>query len=226
MDMQAEDQKTVAVEMIADLACPWCYLGLVRLDKARALRPALHVKVRWWPYLLNPQLPREGMDRQTYLRAKFGGEANARTIYARIEAAGREEGMAFAFDRMPRTPNTVFAQRLVLHAQASGRGDAMVRRFFKALFEDGQDIGNLETLMTLGEQTGIPRNDIEALFSSDAFSADIIRGHQRAQMMGVQGVPVYIVEREHVITGAQPPEVLAGLLDVAGVAATSAPSPD
>ena len=215
MDMPVEKPTAVTVEMIADLACPWCYLGLIRLDKARALRPRLEVELRWWPYMLNPQLPKDGMDRRTYLRAKFGGDAEAGRIYERIVDAGRDEGMAFAFDKIKRTPNTVAAQRLILLAQDRGQADPMIRTLFKAFFEDGVDIGNIDALHALGEAAGLPRDDIEKLFAGDAHSADIIRGHQRAQMMGVQGVPVYIVDREHVIAGAQAPEVLAGLLDVA-----------
>lgn len=215
MDIQVDGQKTVIVEMIADLACPWCYLGLVRLNKARAMRPALAVELRWWPYLLNPQLPRDGMDRTTYLRAKFGGDGNAKEIYARIEAAAREEGLPMAFDRIRRTPNTVFAQRLVLLAQEVGKGEAMIDGLFKAMFERGRDIGDVDTLLDLAETAGFERDEVNALLASDRFAAEIVKGHQRAQMMGVQGVPVYVVDREHVIAGAQSPEVLAGLLDVA-----------
>jgi predicted DsbA family dithiol-disulfide isomerase len=220
MDAPALEQGVTTIDMIADLACPWCYLGLVRLDKARALRPALSVRLQWWPYLLNPQLPREGMDRQTYLRAKFGGDANARQIYARIEAAGREEGLVFAFDRMKRTPNTVLAQRLVLLAQTQGNGEIVIRRLFKALFEEGFDIGQAQTLTDLAEETGVARQDCEDFLAGEKFNADIIRGHQRAQMMGVQGVPVYVVGNQNVIAGAQAPEVLAGLLDVAAAASS------
>ena len=215
MDIQVDELKFVKVDMIADLACPWCYLGLVRLDKARALRPALQVELRWWPYMLNPQLPKDGMDRRTYLRAKFGGDAKAAQIYQRIEEAGRQEGMAFAFDRIRRTPNTISAQRLILEAQDRGFGDAVIRTLFKAFFEEGIDIGADREVRRLGEAAGMPGEAIDAVFSGDAHSADIIRGHQRAQMMGVQGVPVYVVGQQHVITGAQAPEVLAGLLDVA-----------
>ena len=218
MDMQVEEQQPVIVEMIADLACPWCYLGLVRLNKARAMRPAIVVELRWWPYLLNPQLPRDGMDRQTYLRAKFGGDRNAKEIYARIEAAGREEGLPFAFDKIQRTPNTVSAQRLILLAQELGKGEQMIDRLFKAMFEEGQDIGNDDVLLDLADAGGLSDDDTSTILRGDRYAADIIRGHQRAQMMGVQGVPVYVVDREHVISGAQAPEVLAGLLDVAGAA--------
>jgi predicted DsbA family dithiol-disulfide isomerase len=215
MDLPIDDRRTVTVEMIADLACPWCYLGLVRMNKARAMRPALAVELRWWPYLLNPQLPRDGMDRRTYLRAKFGGEGNAKEVYARIEEAGREEGLPFALDRIQRTPNTVFAQRLVLLAQEEAKGEAMITTLFKAMFERGQDIGKVDVLLEIAESEGVARADVETLFSGDRFAADIVRGYQRAHMMGVQGVPVYVVESAHVIAGAQAPEVLAGLLDVA-----------
>ncbi len=215
MDIQAEDGNTATVELIADFACPWCYLGLARLDKATAMRPALKVELRWWPYLLNPQLPREGMDRRTYLRAKFGGDARADDVYARIAAAGQEDGVTFAFDRIGRTPNTVLAQRLVLLAQSQAKGEAMIRSLFEAFFEAGIDIGDAAALTNLAERSGLARSDVEAIVTGDAFAADIVRGHQRARMMGVQGVPVYVFDRQHVIAGAQAPEVLAGLLDVA-----------
>lgn len=215
MSAPTPNRPPVAVEMIADLACPWCYLGLVRLEKAFALRPSIPVKLSWWPYLLNPQLPKEGMDRQTYLRAKFGGDAQAKQTYQRIRDAGAEEGVPFAFDKMQRTPNTVAAQRLILLAESQGQGLTLIRTLFKALFEEGVDIGKIEALTALGETAGMARPDMEALFAGNDFGADIIRGHQRANMMGVQGVPVYMIEREHVISGAQAPEVLAGLLDLA-----------
>lgn len=215
MFAESQDSGRVVIEMIADLACPWCYIGHVRLEKAVALRPEINVEQQWWPYLLNPQLPKEGMDRQTYLRSKFGGEAQAKQVYQRIKDAGTEEGIPFAFDAMPRTPNTVAAQRLVLLAQAEGKAKPMLDILFKALFEEGHDIGKQAVLIGLGEAAGFDRSVIEALFSGHDYGADIIRGHQRATMMGVQGVPLYIVDREHVISGAQAPEVLAGLLDVA-----------
>jgi len=221
MDATVDTPQTVTVEMVADLACPWCYLGLVRLDKARALRPTLDVRLRWWPYMLNPQLSKDGMDRRTYLRSKFGGDAEANRVYQRIEDAGKEEGMTWALDKIRRTPNTIAAQRMILLAQERGQADPMIRTLFKAFFEDGVDIGRIDALYPLGEAAGMPRDDIEALFAGDAHSADIIRGHQRAQMMGVQGVPVYIVDQEHVIAGAQAPEVLAGLLDVASAKAVA-----
>jgi predicted DsbA family dithiol-disulfide isomerase len=216
--MERQHQPPIDVDFIADLACPWCYVGLVRLDGARASRPQLTVRLRWWPFLLNPQMPPEGMDRASYLRAKFGGDANARQIYSRIVEAGREDGIAFAFERMKRTPNTVLAQRLVLNAESQGRGEDLIRVLFRALFEDGRDIGDRATLIELAGSAGLDPAAAEAFLAGPDQAGEIMAAHQRAERLGVRGVPVFVVDREHAIAGAQPAEALAGLLDAAAAA--------
>jgi predicted DsbA family dithiol-disulfide isomerase len=211
-------QPPIDVDLIADLACPWCYIGLARLDRARAMRPDWPVRLRWWPFLLNPTLPPEGMDRSAYLRAKFGGDEAARQIYRRIVESAQGDGIAFAFERMKRTPNTVLAQRLILLAEQQGRGEDLIRVLFRALFEEGRDIGHLETLLELAEKAGFERAAAEAFLRSEEQGKEIVAAHQRAERLGVRGVPVFVVDREQAIAGAQPPEVLAGLLDVAAAA--------
>jgi predicted DsbA family dithiol-disulfide isomerase len=216
--MDGGHQPPIDVDLIADLACPWCYIGLVRLDRARAMRPDWPVRLRWWPFLLNPHLPPEGMDRATYLRTKFGGDDAARQVYQRIVESVREDGIAFAFERMKRTPNTVLAQRLILYAERQGRGEDLIRVLFRALFEEGRDIGHLETLLELAESAGFDRAAAESFLRSEEQAREVILAHQRAERLGVRGVPVFVVDREQAIAGAQPPEVLAGLLDVAASA--------
>jgi predicted DsbA family dithiol-disulfide isomerase len=209
------DVAPIEVELIADLACPWCYLGLVRLDRARAARPQLPVRLRWRPFLLNPHLPPEGMDRRAYLRAKFGGAAAAQRVYQRIQESGRADGVDFAFDRIRRTPNTVLAQRLLLYAEEHGLGDPMMRALFRALFEEGRDLGDPGELLELGVAVGLHRESLEAFLASDDRADEIVTSHRWAERLGVQGVPVFLVDRSHIIAGAQPPEVLTGLLDLA-----------
>jgi predicted DsbA family dithiol-disulfide isomerase len=211
-------QPPIDVDLIADLACPWCYIGLARLDRARAMRPDWPVRLRWWPFLLNPSLPPEGMDRAAYLRAKFGGDEAARQVYRRIVESAQGDGIAFAFERMKRTPNTILAQRLILLAEQQDRGEDLIRVLFRALFEQGRDIGHLETLLELGATAGLERAAAEAFLRSQEQAKEIVTAHQRAERLGVRGVPVFVVDREQAIAGAQPPEVLAGLLDVAAAA--------
>lgn len=211
----------IEVDFVADLACPWCFLGLVRLDRARAMRPDWPVRVRWRPFFLNPQMPPEGMDRTTYVRRKFG--ANAKEVYQRIEDSGRADGVAFAFDRMPRTPNTMLAQRLILLAEERGVADALIRALFRALFQQGRDVGRGDVLAAVAEEAGLDRDEVDEFLASDRLAREVTAGHQQAERVGIHGVPVFIVDREHAITGAQPPEVLADLLDVA-VAARREPA--
>ena len=212
----------IHIDYIADLACPWCYLGLVRLDRARAMRGDLAIRLRWWPFFLNPQMPPEGMDRQAYLRAKFGGDANAQGIYARIRDSGRADGVEFAFERMPRTPNTLLAHRLILLAEQQGLAEPMIRSLFRALFIDGRDIGDPGQLIELAATTGLDPDEVARHLASADGASEVVAGHHRAEELGVRGVPVFVVDHEHAIAGAQPPEVLAGLLDVAHAGRTRA----
>ena len=216
-------QPPIEVGLIADLACPWCYLGLVRLDRARAMRPDQPVRLRWWPFFLNPHMPPEGMDRQAYLRAKFGRDANAQSVYARIRESGRADGVEFAFERMPRTPNTLLAHRLILLAERQGLAEPMIRSLFQALFLDGRDIGDLDQLIGLAAATGLDPDAVARHLASAEGESEVVAGHQQAERLGVRGVPVFVVDHEQAIAGAQPPEVLAGLLDVAHARHARAP---
>jgi predicted DsbA family dithiol-disulfide isomerase len=216
---------SIELGLIADLACPWCYLGLVRLDRARALRPELPVELRWWPFLLNPHLPPEGMERRSYLRVKFGGDANARGIYARIVAAAKADGVAFAFERMPRTPNTLLAHRLILFAGRRRLAEAVIRSLFRALFVDGRDIGDPDQLIALAAAAGLEPGEVESFLSGSRGEREVVAGHRRAEALGVRGVPVFVIDHEYAITGAQPPEVLVGLLDLAAAARQAPAAP-
>jgi predicted DsbA family dithiol-disulfide isomerase len=207
-------QAPIEVDFVADLACPWCYLGLVRLDRARAMRPDRPVRVRWRPFFLNPGMPLEGMDRVTYLRRKFGGDAQG--VYQRIEDSGRADGVTFAFERMPRTPNTLLAHRLILLAEEQGAADAVIRALFRALFQEGRDVGRADVLAEIAEEAGFDPGEVSEFLHGERLAREVRAAHDQAERIGIRGVPVFIVDREHAITGAQPPEVLAGLLDLAG----------
>ena len=220
--MPEREDRAVEVQLIADLACPWCHIGLARLNRARAARPDLPVRVRWWPFMLNPHLPPDGMDRAAYVRLKFGGEAAARQVYERIRQAGREDGIAFAFERMTRTPSTLAAQRLILRAEEEGRGEPLILELFKALFERGEDIGQRDRLIEISAAAGLDTSGLSEFLDGRERAGDVIAAHQRAEQIGVRGVPVFVVGGRHAISGAQPPEILTGLLDVAAAAPAEA----
>lgn len=203
----------IEIDVVSDTICPWCYVGKRRLERALAGFDADEVRVRWHPFQLNPDLPREGMDRAEYVAAKFGGAEAARAVYDRIREAGAEEGIAFAFERMPRTPNTFASHRVVRFAAREGRQDEIVEALFRAVFMNGRDIGDFETLVDVGAECGI---DPVALAEhlAGAEEADALRAEEeRSRRMGVTGVPFFIIGGRYAVTGAQDPAVLRGVLD-------------
>ena len=158
-----------------------------------------------------------GMARPDYVVRKFGGEDRARRLYASIAEVGRAEGVEFRFDRIRRTPSSIDAHRLVRLASRFGRGEAMVEAIFSAHFADGHDIGDHGVLTAIGASCGLDASSVAAYLRSDdeidAVHADNLRAHR----LGINGVPCFVVAGKHAIAGAQEPEVIERLLDVAAL---------
>jgi predicted DsbA family dithiol-disulfide isomerase len=213
----------VRVDIVSDVICPWCYIGKRRFERALGVVGERHrVAATWRPFQLNPDMPADGMARAAYLDAKFGGRERAHAIFARIEAAGIDEGIAFAFDRVPRIPNTLDAHRLIRLGERLGSQDAIVETLFRAYFTEGADIGARATLIALAERAGLAARDVERYLGSDE-DRELVQGEDdAARRMGIHGVPCFIFEQQYAISGAQEPDVLVEAFDrVAALAAQS-----
>ena len=149
MNILAPPKARLGIEIVHDLVCPWCFLGVRRLMRTLRRRPDLLFDLTWRPFLLNPDMPRAGMARPDYVIRKFGGEDRARRLYASITEIGRSEGILFRFDRIRRTPSSVDAHRLVRYAARFGQADAMAEALFSAHFTDGLDIGDHALLVAI-----------------------------------------------------------------------------
>lgn len=217
--------ETLTVDVVSDVVCPWCYIGLRRLEGAlaqlRATQPNLAVAVRWHPFQLNPDLPREGTDRRKYLEHKFGGPERARQIYARVEAAGQTVGIPFAFDAISRQPNTLDAHRLIAWAQSQPDGDtaALLERLFRGYFIDGRLIGDRDELAALAGEAGFTADAARRFLASDDLAADVADADRRSREMGVGGVPFFIFDGKTAVSGAQEPAVLLDAIAQARAAA-------
>jgi predicted DsbA family dithiol-disulfide isomerase len=203
------------IDIVSDVACPWCFIGKRRLERALALRPDIVATRSWRAFQLNPDLPREGVPRDLFLAAKFGSARQALRSHAAIAVAGRAEGIDFAFERIRRTPNTFYAHRLIRLAAAAGRGDVMVEALFRAYFIDGIDIGDIDSLASIAGRTGIDRNRALAYLASDAGAAEVLADDQRARRRGIHAVPCFVIDRDYAISGAQEPEMFLPLFDLA-----------
>jgi predicted DsbA family dithiol-disulfide isomerase len=196
--------KTLLIEVASDVICPWCYIGKRRLEKAlESLKGEVEARIEWLPFQLNPDMPPGGVARADYRRAKFGSVEKGRALDARVAQEGAGEGIAFAFDRMQRTPNTIAAHRLVDLAQKQGKGDAVVDALFRAYFEEARDIGDSVVLDGIGRDAGVSG------WPAEADAKEVMEKEERVRDLGISGVPTFIFNKESGISGAYPPEMLA-----------------
>ena len=196
------------IDVVSDVMCPWCFIGKRRLEKALAEIDDITVRVVWRPYQLDPTLPSDGKDRQQYLTEKFGGPEQAAKIYERIRAAGDEEEIPFAFEKITRSPNTLNAHRLIRWAAIEGQQDALVERLFQLYFVEGANLTDPAVLVAAAADAGLDPAMIERLLASDADLAETEAEIVHAQAIGVQGVPCFILENKYAVSGAQPADVL------------------
>lgn len=206
----------ITLEVVSDAICPWCFVGKRQLDRALAtLRGELDVTVRWRPFELNPQMPREGIDRRSYRIAKFGSWEASQRLDAQVADAGRQVGIEFRHDRMRRTPNTLDAHRLVRLAGQEGLQDAVLEALFAAYFTDGLDIGDREVLADLGAAAGLDRAAVATMLAGDAGIAEVRREEEEAHRLGVAGVPTVMTGGRVVFSGALRAELMAAKIRAA-----------
>jgi len=218
--------ETLTIDVISDVVCPWCYIGKRRLEAAlrglAAQAGAPLPRVRWHPFQLNPDLPREGVDRRAYLEAKFGGPGRADQIYARVRAAAADAGLDLALDAISRQPNTLDAHRLIAWAQADGAdASTLVEHLFRAYFVEGRAIGEHETLAEVAAQAGLDAGAARDLLASDRLRDEVAGADERARTLGISGVPFFVFDGKVAVSGAHEP---ATLLDAIAQARSGAAS--
>lgn len=207
----------ITIDVFSDPICPWCFIGKKRLDEALAARPDIPVTVRWRAFQLNPDMPRDGMDRQTYLSAKFGGAERAGEVYGHIRRVGSQVGIDFQFERIPRTPSTLKAHRLIRYAHRPNvdRANDLVPALFQAYFLDGRDIGADHILLDIAASVGMDKDDVTAYLATDEDENEVQAEDVYARRLGIGGVPCFIVDGKYALSGAQEPEAFLPILDMA-----------
>ena len=205
----------LTIDVISDVICPWCFIGKRRLEKSLGVRPAT---IRWHAFQLNPDMPREGIDRRTYRIRKFGSWERSLELDARVAAAGLGEGIAFNFDRMARTPNTLDAHRIIWLAGERGVQDAVVEALFLAYFTDGRDLSDRVTLAEIAAGAGLDRAEVDKLLAGEDGLEAVHAGEHEARRLGVSGVPFFVVNGQVALSGAQPTELFLRAFEQAGEA--------
>jgi len=197
----------VKLDILSDPICPWCYIGKTHLDKALAEAGDHPFVIEWHPFQLNPDMPREGMDRRAYLEGKFGGKEGAVRAYAPVVEHAEKAGLTINLEAMQRTPNTLDAHRLIHWAGIEGKQNDVVDALFQAYFVDAKDISDHEVLADIAAACGMERDVTLRLLQGETEVSEIRDRDAHSRKMGVSSVPTYIVANQHAVPGAQPPEL-------------------
>ena len=202
----------VRIDVVSDVVCPWCYIGKRRLEGAIALVPDVAVEINWRPYFLNDWIPRDGIDRQTYLETKFGSVERYNVIAERIAAAAAMEGLVYNPDKIGRQPNTLDCHRLILWSRSATDPGRMKQRLMELYFAEGEDLTDPRVLIRAAVDCGMDGDLVRRLLASDA-DIDRVEGEAlAAKEAGIDGVPCFIFGGSLVVTGAQSPEYLANAI--------------
>ncbi|WP_295845788.1 DsbA family oxidoreductase [Tardiphaga sp.] len=201
--------KPLQIDIVSDVVCPWCYIGKRRIENALALAPEIPVEVHWRPFFLNPWIPREGIDRDTYLETKFGSVEAYKGIAQRVVDAAKEEGLNYRPEMVKRQPNTIDCHRLIHWAEASGKSAEIKQRLMELYFRDGGDLTLSETLVRAAADVGLDADEIRRRLATDEDVERISADAREAADKGISGVPTYVFAGKYAVSGAQPPDQLA-----------------
>lgn len=202
----------IRLDIFSDPVCPWCYIGKANLDRALEARADHPFRIEWHPFQLNPDMPAEGVDKHDYLAAKFG-EDRLVQMHLRLKEASRAAGAEIDPDTPRRMPNTLNAHRLIHWAGLEGRQTAVVSAIMRAYWREGRDIGNAAVLADVAAAAGMDRAVTARLLASDADADDIRARDSDARAKGVSAVPTFLIAQQYVVSGAQPPEVWARVIE-------------
>ena len=203
------------IDIISDTVCPWCFIGKRRLERALAMRPNITAEITWHPFQLNPEMPPDGIERQIYLKAKFGSSERAKNIYRAVDQASVSEKLALQLDDIKRMPNSLQSHRLLHYARRHDKQDVVAENLFQSYFFYGIDIGSIAHLIKIAAESGLDGEDVRSYMESSE-DIELVRGHDiQSRKLGVSGVPCFIIAEEYAISGAQESEVFLQVFDAA-----------
>jgi len=209
----------LTIKMTSDFICPWCLVANTNLNKAitslSSANAQLDIPVEiqriWYPFELNPDMPEAGMDRKTYRTNKFGSWEYSQQLDAKTVRAGQANGIEFRYDLMKVTPNTLKAHRLTWFAGKAGKATQVAERILRAYFTEGQDIGDVDTLVNLAAEIGLDSAQVKRFLLSQAGIQDVETLKRRAIAQGIRSVPTIRIGKE-VLVGGQPTEIFLAAL--------------
>lgn len=193
------------IEIWSDFACPFCYIGKTRFEKALdKFEHRDQVEVIYKAYQLNPYAPKEMTESAAKTFAKGHGmtEAQAKERFNMFVANAKSEGLTYNYDIIQMT-NSFDAHRLAKYANQFGLEPKVTTTLMKAYFTDGLNIADIDTLVKIAKEVGLDENETKKVLSSDQYSEQVNAEINEARQVGVQGVPFFVINRKYGVSGAQ-----------------------
>lgn len=212
------------IDFVSDVSCPWCAVGLGALEAAlKNVAPDVTAELRFQPFELNPQMPKEGQDTFEHLHEKYGStreqQAQMREV---IRERGAAVGFAFSLEGRPRIYNTFDAHRLLHWAELESveKQVTLKKSLLQAYFTDGQNPSDPDVLVQLAAAAGLDAARAREILASDEYAAETRERERMYTDAGISSVPAIIINNQHLISGGQPVEVFErALRQIAGAAA-------
>lgn len=201
------DKQKITIDIVSDVACPWCFVGKKRLEEALTKLPDVQTVINWHPFQLDPTIPKEGLSREKYYSNKFGSEERVSEIMQHMNSVGESVGIDFRFDKMEKAVNTLPFHNLLYTAQQDGNQYELKEHLFKAYFEQGVDFSKRESFVKVMEAFGWPKEKTEEVLDNQEISYWVTQEIKHYQNLGVTGVPFFIFNNKYGFSGAQPPQV-------------------
>ena len=201
----------IKIDVISDTICPWCFIGKRNFDKAISLVPDIDVKFTYSTFQLNPDFPKEGVNKKEYISRKFN-ENHHSTMKERIKSEALKSGISIINSKLDIIPNTFNSHRLIYWSKEENCHLETVEMIFKSYFEESKDIGDINVLLDIAKKVGMDDKKIRNKFENDDDSSTIINEEQSNRENGVMGVPSYIIDDGITLTGSQPVDSIVKLL--------------
>lgn len=205
--------EAITIDIVSDVACPWCYVGKKRLESALDKWEGTPVKVEWHPYQLDPNMSKEGLNRDTYLTNKFGDLKRVKGMTDRLIEVGKEVGIEFDFGPKWLAVNTLHLHQLLHIAGKEGFRDKLKERFLKAYFEETRHLNDTEELNEIMKEFGWEPKKVAKIIEDDEIAYSIKSEIAHYQQMGVNSVPYFIFNNKYGVSGAQPPDIFLEVLE-------------
>ena len=200
----------MTVEVWSDIMCPFCYIGKRNYEMAlKQFAGRDQVEIEWRSFQLDPTIPvnkpvKENVYQYLADRKGIPYEASVK-MHERLIQTAKEAGLDYRFDTAI-VANSFDAHRMIQLAKTKGLGDEAEERLFRAYFTEGRDFGEHETLLEIGQEIGLQKEEIKEALSSEEYAAKVEADIQDANEIGVGGVPFFVFDRKYAVSGAQPPE--------------------